>query len=189
MRSLGRELGLLLGERVGQAIREAQVEGELERGIDGCVAPVPTSLARRLSRGIDHAGTIAGGVAKASGLPLAAVLTRSHRPSQVSVPASQRRRNVAGSMRPARLAALLGRLGLGSLGRRGERGRESGEGGRGNRRARLVVVVDDVTTTGATLREACRAVRRAFGGREVVLWAAVVAVTEAEEGAGGRFGG
>jgi len=75
------------------------------------------------------------------------LLRRRHRPSQLAVPVSRRKANVRGTMTCAR-ADLTGRL---------------------------VIVLDDVRTTGATLREACRAVKKANPGAK--LWAAVAAVT------------
>lgn len=149
-----RRTGDDLGRMLGGAIR-----AELERrGIDpgACVlAPVPTSWRNRMKRGVDHTMVLARGASAASGVPIGRVLRRRHGPTQTGVPASQRRANVRGRI----------------LARRGVRP-GVGEGG-------VVIVLDDIRTTGATLTEACRVVRGALGGgkSEELVWAASVAVT------------
>lgn len=151
-RRLGHDLGLLLGAALNRAIDDA----ELPR--DHCVlVPVPCSFRRRIARGIDHTLVLSRGVAAATGLPIVRALSRSHRPTQLSLPASQRAENIAGSMRPRRGVDLAGRF---------------------------VIVLDDVTTTRATLLGACRTVEKGCKSapegrnrRPDGLWAAVAAVT------------
>ncbi len=119
------------------------------------IVPVPTSFWRRLTRGIDHPLAIARGVRDITGGPLVRALRRKHGPSQLSASADQRRRQMRGVMRG--VCDLSGRQ---------------------------VVLIDDVCTTGATLREACRALGAASPGGLAAqrVWAAVL--TRAELGLG-----
>jgi predicted amidophosphoribosyltransferase len=149
-RRLGHELGLLLGRSLA-----ATIEAE---GVGECVlVPVPCSLRRRLVRGIDHSLVLTRGVAAATGLPVVRALARSHRPTQLSVPAGQRAANVAGSIRIRGTPDLRGRV---------------------------AILIDDVTTTRATLLACAKVLdpgRKSNGdngiGRVPGIWAAVVAVT------------
>lgn len=112
-----------------------------ERGLGGpsaAVVPIPTTLRRRMHRGIDHVRLTALQIARSIGSPLLPVLTRKHRPSQVAVAPSRREANVRRSM--SRLRS-------------------------GCERYRCLIVVDDLRTTGATLREACRALEAAGRSR------------------------
>ena len=141
-------LGRVLGKRL-------IASGAREWG-DVVVTPVPTTLRRRLSRGIDHAGMLAWSAAREIGAPSRRLLRRGHRASQRSVAPSARAANVRGAIRLAARAPVEGRR---------------------------VVLVDDVSTSGATLR-ACARVLRAGGAAGV--WVACVAVTrEAGRGDGG----
>jgi len=145
-KTLGRELGRLLGAATVRALEEAAVPiGEVG------VVPVPTTLWRRMSRGIDHTGILARGVGEVLGAPVLPALGRSHRPAQVGASASRRREKVRRSMRVTSVRSLAGRV---------------------------IVVVDDVRTTGATLEECCRA----FAGlpaefRPRSVWVATLGVT------------
>ena len=104
---------------------------------------------RRLGRGFDHARAIAAGLARELRLPLGRELVRVRNTlPQVHLPVSRRSANVRGAFAVRRGADV------------------DGAG---------VLLVDDVTTTGATVNEAAR-VLLAAGAREVVV--AVLAKAE-----------
>lgn len=111
------------------------------------IVPVGMAWSRRFMRPYDHAAEIARPVARAFEAPLVHAFRRKRRPSQRSVPASRRRENVRGSFLPRNGVDFTGWT---------------------------VLLVDDVRTSGATLGEASRTLRR-MGAREI--WAAVLAVT------------
>jgi len=113
--------------------------------LDGAdfLVPVPLHPRRRRARGYNQAADLAACLPR----PSVAALTRTrHTPSQTDLPAARRHRNVRGAFAPA--AGWRG-------GRRGASVRD-----------RILVVVDDVTTTGATL-DACARVLKQMGAREV----------------------
>lgn len=159
-RRLGSQVGRMLGESLA---------GELEAaGVDigkAVLVPVPTSFRRRMARGIDHPLVIARGVSGATGIPIVRALERKHRPAQQSLPASRRMANLVGAIRVRKWAPSL-------------------------LAGKVVVLVDDVSTTGATLWAAYRAVgggKRKAEAEGMRVWAAVVAVTpEAGRGADDR---
>lgn len=155
--AVGEHLGRALGAAVAERLRlVAQHAGEPEARVLGrsIVVPVPMSFWRRASRGIDHASCLAKAVAEGSGLPCRKLLLRQHRPAQTGLSAAARRKNLKHAMQP-------------------RVGSEAVAG------VRVVVLVDDVMTTGATLTEACRAVRSLGGsGGEPVILAACIAVSD-----------
>lgn len=168
MRAHGERLGALLGERIAAELQALGVGPD-----EAAIVPVPMTPWRRIARGVDHTDTIARAASRASRVRLMRVLWRRHRPTQWSVPTSERRRNVAGS-----------------FGVRG--GGWNWWGGSGGverlRRCRVVVVLDDVRTTGATLTEACRVLGRALDGAEAENSPIIIASAIAVARVGGQQG-
>ena len=110
--------------------------------LDGadCLIPVPLHASRRRARGFNQALDLARHLSDA-GLPVRQLLRRVRAtPTQTGLPAAQRHRNMRYAFAPAWR----------------ERGPHDG----------IVVLVDDVSTTGATL-EACARVLKEMGVREV----------------------
>ena len=109
---------------------------EVLNGAD-CVVPVPLHHSRRRQRGFNQADDLARHI----GLPVVNALKRTRATSvQADLPAARRHGNVKGAFAPRRIAVRL--------------------------RDRVVVLIDDVSTTGATL-DACAAVLLTMGAREV----------------------
>lgn len=161
-----RRLGLDLGRLLGAAVAAELVRREVAE--EPVIVPVPSTFARRLVRGIDHARTLADGVAEATGGRVCEALWRRHRRTQLGLTPGQRARNVAGTNHLRRgVAPMLA--------------------------GRLIVLVDDVITTGATMRTAghavARGLRAAGSPPPSRIWAAVVAVTPEAGRRSGRVAG
>ena len=143
VRRLSRPLGELLARAVGDALADAGARCN----VPVWVVPVPSRRSAVRTRGADHMAVLAGraaGVLRGSGIPAHRCPALEHvRASrdQVGLTREQRMRNVTGSLRALDLPPGL------------------------------VVIVDDVTTTGATLAEAGRAL--AMAGRHVTCAATV----------------
>ena len=169
--------GRILGQRLAARLTAAGVHGPLL-----LLIPVPTSRLRILYRGIDHPAAIARGMcrglrelhAEVTNPPgnltacLAPLLSRRWRWRQAGLAAWRRKENVQGTMTPPRLGGLTGRFVptlSARIARKVAQARQQG-------RPVVAVVVDDVVTTGATAREACRAGRAALSqqGISVRLW-------------------
>lgn len=119
---------------------------ELLAGVD-CVVPVPLHPSRQRQRGFNQAADLAKGLHA----PICAALKRTRAtPSQTGLPAARRHKNVRDAF---------------ALTRAGRRLHQS-----------VVLLVDDVSTTGATL-EACARVLKAAGAREVRALTAARVVT------------
>ena len=128
-------------------------------GID-VVVPVPMHWRRRLLRGTSSADELARGFAAAVRIPCRRLIRRRRATRmQNELPVANRRGNVRDAFGPT----LAGRLGL--------------------LRGRRVLLVDDVTTTGATLT-ACR--HAAINAGAAAVYAAVVARADRSEDAAGR---
>ena len=130
-RSSERNLAVSLGNFLAAAERNRL----RAMALDGIV-PVPMHWSRRIWRGVNSPETIAECLARSLNLPLAPhLLTRRRRTApQASLAPSKRRANVRGAFRATRHADLPG--------------------------ARLLLV-DDIMTTGATVNEGAKELRRA----------------------------
>lgn len=153
-----RRLGDDLGRLLGEALGPV-LEAEQLRNDRTVLVPVPISTPRRLRRGIDHAEVIARGAGAVLGVPVVQALRRKHGPALSRLPASRRRANIAG--------AFSARAGV-------------------DLRDVDVIVLDDVTTSRATLTGACRALeggRKGLGEKaEGRILTAVLGVTPHREG-------
>jgi ComF family protein len=111
------------------------VATDLARGaVLDAIVPVPLHRERMRARGYDQAALLAAAVAARTGVPLSAPLHRiRHARPQVDLDRAERERNVVGAF-----VATAGSL-----------------------RGLRVALIDDVATTGATLRAAARAARAA----------------------------
>jgi ComF family protein len=119
---------------------------EMVEGADWAIA-VPLHASRRRRRGFNQAADLARHI----GLPLCPALRRTRAtPTQTGLPASQRHRNVREAFAPTRAARAL----PGSI----------------------VVLIDDVSTTGATL-DACARVLKHVGVLEVRALTAARVIT------------
>jgi len=157
-RFLGTAFGVILAQQLRESV--TQWIASHPHAPTPIVTPVPMSRRRRLTRGIDHTREIARGVSRELGVPLKRCLSRLHGPSQRAVPASQRQHNVSGMFQRIQSSSIEGRL---------------------------VILIDDVMTTGATLRAASRALRHRKTGVKgdpsgpAEVWVGVLAVTPRED--------
>lgn len=137
---LGEHLARGLARRFGPA--DGSSPGRQLAGID-LVVPVPLHWRRRLSRGYNQAEEVARPLARRLGLPVARVLRRRRatRP-QSGLDRRGRKANLKRAFRAVRKADLRGRA---------------------------VLLVDDVVTTGSTVRAAASSLRDVGAGRIVVI--------------------
>jgi ComF family protein len=143
------EMAECVGGLLAQAIRSASVV-DLNRTI---IVPMPMPWQRRIFRGTDHSRVIAHAMARKLHSPVLAMLAKSLQAPQVTLPPSERRR--AGG-RGLRVRRRLGGWNLQGV---------------------HVIVVDDVRTTGATMKAAVRMLRTLKPDRIVC---AVVAVSDSK---------
>ncbi len=130
-RTSGYELGCLLGEQILTRMDRAQIMPN-----EVVLVPIPMPHRRRLSRGVDHTQVLCEGAKRSTGCQIVRGLGAIHRPEQVGLTMSARGRNMKGAFR-------VNHRGL----------------NRAGDRCRVIVVVDDVRTTGATLTAACKTLR------------------------------
>jgi len=107
------------------------------------IVPVPLHWRRRWERGFNQSALLAEALSRRSGIPLHNALRRRKATApQAGLPASGRRSNVAGAFVPARRCQV---------------------------RNRRVLLVDDVMTTGATIRACARTLKAAGAAYVAVL--------------------
>lgn len=160
-RRLGEDLGRLMGAELAAAA------GAHAAGAPIVLVPVPMSRLHRLVRGMDHALAICRGVREGlrerrMEVEIRSLLRRRHGPSQLSVLPSERAGNVGRRIYAGRLKGFCQVP-----------------------RGALLVVVDDVMTTGATMQGSCRGLReglRAAGRTDCGVWGLVAARTELADG-------
>lgn len=153
---MGEEIGRMLGEQVERALPPERRPRLL--------VPVPMPWLRRWQRGIDHARVVADAIGARIGVPVAQPLTHRNGPSQVTRTRSERQRATDRIALAARADPPLRRL------------VEAG----------VIGLVDDVRTTGATLEQAARALKRGGATQVVAIVAAVVPSPRRRSWADGR---
>ncbi|HEV7498595.1 MAG TPA: ComF family protein [Vicinamibacteria bacterium] len=146
LRVLVHELKFRGRRRVAQRVAEELLANkEVRATLAGAhvLVPVPLHPRRRRERGFNQSGLLARALARPLGLRVAedALARREDTPPQTGLTAAQRRANVARAFVVRRRTAVAGRI---------------------------VVLVDDVLTTGATARACARALKAA-GAIEVRL--------------------
>lgn len=128
---------LALAEPLGRALAEVAAAEGLLAATD-LVVPVPLHPRRQAHRGFNQAEELACSLGRAADKPVVRALVRVRdTPSQTELDERQRRSNVRGAFQPRR-----------------------------DLRGMRVLLVDDVVTTGSTLRE-CARVLKAAGAAEV----------------------
>ena len=141
-----------MGTGLGFALGAVVAARLREAGVDPetvVVVPTPMPWRRRLVRGVDHADVLADGVSRHLGVRRLRALRRASGPPQAALSRQDRLRGGA--------VAAVGRRASAAV------------------RGRVVILVDDVLTTGATVRRSALALRHA-GARRVI--AAVVSVSD-----------
>ena len=117
----------------GAALPLARAMSRLPGGEEELIVPVPTTKRRLADRGFNHAALIAGHLGEALGMPVVEALSREDdHGAQFRLSARARAKNLVGCMRADERV-----------------------------HGRRVLLVDDVYTTGSTVREAARALDEA----------------------------
>lgn len=189
-RAMGHHLASLLATSITQQFRRL---GPARQPTHIFIVPVPSSNRRRLARGIDHTLVLAralrshlAAINTAPQINLARLLRKRHTVSQVTLPTSKRSLNVVGVFRPRRLP--LRPTPAARFSRRLFSPWQRVISAANQPHARvLLILLDDVTTTGSTLSAAARALLKALSDcRQAALmpkhprptlWAAVIAAT------------
>lgn len=142
-----------MGEALGRLLGQQVMRSNLIDPSRAVIVPMPMPWQRRWFRGIDHAAVIAEGVSRELRSPVVSVLAKKNGPPQTSLPPSERRR-VGGRL--LRVRKRWGGWNLEGL---------------------QVVLVDDVRTTGASLKTASRLIRTL---RPAKVIGAVVGISDSQ---------
>lgn len=142
----------LLGDRLGEQCLAAWGPSSID-----AVVPVPMPALRRVWRGIDHSSTLAARVARAFQVPLVRLLVHGGDRTQVGRSRTERlRRRSPFRLHPAAESRARGL-------------------------ARLALV-DDVRSTGSTVRQASRLLKECLPGIEIRVAVAAIAELEVQGG-------
>ena len=148
------EMGAVMGRELGRRVIDHRIVSDTELS-NVIVVPMPMPWQRRIYRGIDHARLISEGAAKEFNAPVLSMLSKRNGPPQVTLPRSQRKRNGSQGLRLRSYGKYI-------------------PGGRWIRKS-VILLVDDVCTTGATLRAGVRLLRTLKPERIIAM---VVAVSD-----------
>lgn len=144
-----RAQGTALGRLLGYRILDALHEAGVSPA-QARLVPVPMPTLRRLTRGIDHTLVLTRAASQTSGVGMLRMLSRRGGKPQVEVAPSLRANNLRKKVRSSVVHQSA---------------------------PQVVVLIDDVKTTGATLRACSRAVLGGFPGEKPGVWSAVLGVT------------
>ncbi len=163
----GMQIGKAFGVEIGQRIEAMGLKPS-----EVVVVPIPMTHRRRIRRGVDHTLVLARGVSASSGVGVARWIRARNRAEQIGLSATDRIKNMRGAF-----------FVPGSVQKGLAKGLKS--------ELRAIVVLDDVWTTGATLTEGCRVLRRAIrgisGDNQVEIWGASVAMAGGERKGGSEI--
>jgi predicted amidophosphoribosyltransferase len=162
------EMGEELGFRLAQSVRSSD-RIDVNRCI---VVPMPMPWLRRMYRGIDHSDVVAGALARELRVPKVRILARGNSAPQVSLPASVRKRSGSHGLRVRNRWLWDGWRQIITDARKRQKSKRNKP-----LRGIHIVLVDDVRTTGATLKAAARLLNR-LGPEKIVC--AVVAVSDSK---------
>ena len=138
----------MIGTQLGNLLAELPEAQTLLSTVD-CITPVPISKKRRLERGYNQSQVLAEALSDRSGCPCLLLLEKhKHTVPQSGLERQDRLQNVQGAYRPAKNSSVAGKR---------------------------ILLIDDVVTTGATVRR-CGTLLRQAGAAQVT--AAAVAISE-----------
>ncbi len=165
----------LTGGQLG-AVFGSEIVDRLEvMGIKPCeakIVPVPMTNRRRIRRGVNHTLVLARGVSKTSGIGISRLLQVRNRAEQIGLSATDRIKNMRGAFYVPSSAVERLKKEMGQT-------------------IRAIIVLDDVRTTGATLEECCRVLKREIGvipgENRPEIWAASVAMAGDERKGGSEI--
>ncbi len=160
----GHQVGAALGVEIRDRLEAMQVLPS-----QALIVPIPMTRRRRISRGVDHTHVLACGIRKSVDVKICRMLRARNRAEQVGLSATDRAKNMRGAFYVPEAMSRRSRVG-------------AGVDGVFLSGIRVVMVLDDVRTTGSTLKAGCQEIRKlvsgklggGFGGAEVEIWAVCV---------------